>query len=670
MKSQFSLSRSFIHGMLPFCLFLAFSYQTHAQESLLTRQGSFSVGCNYWASHAGTHMWSDWKPEIIEKDFKLLSENGIKVLRVFPLWPDFQPIHQIYSGGGSKKFIGFKDAPLPSTGPESNGVSEEQLQHFQVMADLAGKYNLKLLVGLVTGWMSGQLYVPPALEGKNILTDPESLMWQQKLVTTFVTRFKDHPAIIGWDFGNECNVMQNVDNYFQAYVWSSVISGAIRSVDQTRPVVSGMHGLSVADNGQWRIVDQAALTDLLTTHPYSLFTPYASQDPVNSIRTLMHAAAEGRLYSDIGGKPCLTEETGVLGPNTAGEKEKAAFARTSLFSSWAHDCKGMFWWCGFDQLQLDFSPYNYSAVEQELGLFKADMSPKQVLVEFRNFSSFIDKFPLKTLPPRKTEAVLILTEGQDNWAVAYNSFILAKQAGFDLQFQKSEQELKEAPVYLLPSVKGLDAIFKDSWYRLLDKVKNGATLYVSLDFAYLPALTGPVGFEIRSNIQRRGSLKFMSKLGDDSLKFETFSERRLNIDPMKCTVIGREPDGNPAFFMTGYGKGKIYILTFPLEYNLAVTTAAFDKGSPQYSNIYKYLAKDVIEERILTGDNPYICVTEHQVSDAEKIIVMINYNYEDEPCKFRLKDGWRISDVLYGTRPSGKNLTMKANDAVVLVVKK
>ncbi|MBK7709648.1 MAG: hypothetical protein IPJ37_00750 [Bacteroidales bacterium] len=110
---------------------------------------------------------------------------------------------------------------------------------------------ISLIVGLVTGWMSGQLYVPPALEGKNILTDPESLMWQQKLVTTFVSRFKNHSAIAGWDFGNECNVMENVENYAQAYLWSSVISGAIRSEDKTRPVVSGMHGLSVSDNGQW-----------------------------------------------------------------------------------------------------------------------------------------------------------------------------------------------------------------------------------------------------------------------------------------------------------------------------------------------------------------------------------------------------------------------------------
>jgi beta-galactosidase len=644
--------------------------QLFAQESILTQQGSFVVGCNYWASNAGTHMWRDWRPDIIEKDFKQLSENGIKVLRVFPLWPDFQPIYQIYSAEGSKKYISFKDEPLPDTGPGVNGVSELQLQHFEIFASLAQKYNLKLIVGLVTGWMSGQLYVPPALEGRNILTDAESLTWQQKFVTTFVNRLKNQPSIIAWDFGNECNVMEKVENHYQAYVWASVISGAIRSEDKTRPVVSGMHGLSAADNAQWRIIDQAALTDLLTTHPYSLFTPFAGQDAINSIRTILHSAAETSLYSDIAGKPCLTEETGVLGPMTAGENEKAAFARSALFSNWAHDCKGMLWWCGYDQLSLDFPPYNYSALELQLGLIKEDRTPKQVLFEFKNFSSFLEKLPFKTLPPRKTEAVCILTEGQDNWSVAYSSFILSKQAGFDIKFQKSGQELKDAPIYLVPSVNGLDPFFKDDWFRILEKVKQGAILYLSLDDTFLPALNEPLGIEIKTNIKRRGTFSFISVTGTDSLNFITTSERKYIINPMTSKVIANESDGNPAFTESQYGKGKIYLLTFPLENNLSTSPGAFDKKSPAYYEIYKQFAKTLIDERILKQDNPNIGVTEHDLNLKEKVVILINYNSEDASIDFRIKEGWKISGCLYGEMPALKNVTIKGNDALVLMMKK
>ncbi|MBC7720741.1 MAG: cellulase family glycosylhydrolase [Pedobacter sp.] len=641
------------------------------QENILTKPGAFSVGVNYWASYAGIHMWRDWRPEIIEQDFKQLSENGIKVLRVFPLWPDFQPIHQVYSGEGSKKYMAFKDElPLPATGVGANGMSEEQLQHFEVLANLAEKYHLKLVVGLITGWMSGQLFVPSALEGKNILTDPESLMWQQKFITTFVNRLKNKPAILAWDFGNECNVMQKLDNHYQAYVWLSVLSGAIRSADNTRPIVSGMHSQQAEDNAPWRMVDQAALTDVLTTHPYSLWTKYTSQDGINTMRTILHGAAETKLYGDIGGKPCLTEETGVMGPMTGGEKEKVAFARTALFSNWAHDCKGTFWWCAYDQLSFNFPPYNFASVEAELGLIKEDRTPKPVMNELKKFSNFVDNLPFKNLPLRKTEAICILTENQDNWAVGYTSFVLAKQAGFDFQFQKAGQELKDAPLYMLPSIKGVDPLLKDLWLQLLDKVKAGATLYISLDDAYLPTFTGPLGIDISVNIKRRGNLNFISKLFGDSLNFTAESARKIVIDPMNNMVLAKEEDGNPVFMKSSYGKGSIYLLTFPIESNLTTLTGAFDKGQPAYANIYKEIAKPFIKERILSQNNPFIGTTEHAISENEKVVVLINYSTEDITVKPVIQVGWKITKTVYGSGVAAKSVVVKANDAVVVTLQK
>ncbi len=645
------------------------SQWTNAQDSLLIKKGTFAVGVNYWASYAGTHMWRDWKPGIIEQDFKQLAENGIKVLRVFPLWPDFQPIYQVYSGGGSKKYIATKDElPIPLTGPGSDGMNEEQMKNFGVFADLAQKYNLKLVVGLITGWMSGQLYIPPALEGKNAITDAEALVWQQKFVSSFVKRFKNKPAIIAWDFGNECNEMGRVNNNSEAYVWSAILAGAIKAEDKTRPLVSGMHSLSADKNANWRIIDQAATTDVLTTHPYSLWTKYASQDAINSMRTVLHAAAETRLYADIAGKPALTEETGVMGPMTGGEKEKAAFARTALFSNWAHDCKGTFWWCAYDQLSFNYPPYNYASVEAELGLIKEDRTPKPVMLEMKAFSNFIDKLPFKYLPERKTEAVCILTEGQDTWGVAYSSFVLAKQAGFDFIFQKAGQEIKDAPLYLLPSIKGIDPFYKDYWLKLLDKVKAGATLYLSLDDVYLPTFNEPLGIEVLNNSKRRGRVSFNGKIFGDSLSFSSDAERKIRIDPKKATVLAKEEDGNPVLIKTTYGKGIIYLLTFPLEMNTTTSTGSLDKGQPLFANIYREIAKPLIMDRILSQPNIYVGTTEHSINDKEKVVILINYNTEDVATNVIVKEGWKVSGSLYGIVPSDNSYSIKANDALVLRV--
>ena len=60
--------------------------------SQLFSPGRTAVGCNYWASHAGVRMWRDWNPAQVERDFDLMVSHGIEVVRVFPLWPDFQPL--------------------------------------------------------------------------------------------------------------------------------------------------------------------------------------------------------------------------------------------------------------------------------------------------------------------------------------------------------------------------------------------------------------------------------------------------------------------------------------------------------------------------------------------------------------------------------------------------
>ena len=54
------------------------------QRGMFEAGGRFFVGCNYWASHAGIAMWRKWDADTVRADLKLLSENAVEVLRVFP----------------------------------------------------------------------------------------------------------------------------------------------------------------------------------------------------------------------------------------------------------------------------------------------------------------------------------------------------------------------------------------------------------------------------------------------------------------------------------------------------------------------------------------------------------------------------------------------------------
>ena len=101
----------------------------------------FTLGANYWASHAGTMMWRDWKPEVVEEDMKKLSDCGVKVVRAFPLWSDFQPITKLLGGNGVVNEISHGERFLDLRNPaERAGVSQIMMDRFKAFCEIADKY--------------------------------------------------------------------------------------------------------------------------------------------------------------------------------------------------------------------------------------------------------------------------------------------------------------------------------------------------------------------------------------------------------------------------------------------------------------------------------------------------------------------------------------------------
>ena len=273
---------------------------------------SFIIGCNYWASNAGTEMWKNWSEEAVREDFAILSAHGIGTMRVFPNWRDFQPIVPVLSGGASVREYRLEGDRFPKN---PYWLDEVMLSRFSRFCDIAAEYDIKLIVGILTGWMSGRTFIPSALFGKNLFTDPVALLFEQRFVKGIVTNFKNKSAIYAWDLGNECNCLYGVDNKYEASNWTGTIANAIRANDNTRPVVSGMHSIGVdAPNVSWTIKGQAEFCDILTTHPYPYWVNYAYKDRTASLRTAMHATCETKYYADLGKRPCLVEEIGTMGP--------------------------------------------------------------------------------------------------------------------------------------------------------------------------------------------------------------------------------------------------------------------------------------------------------------------------------------------------------------------
>ena len=591
----------------------------------------FMLGCNYWESHAGAEMWKNWDEEQVERDMQDLSEYGVKYLRVFPNWKDFQPVMPVYGGEGR-----IKEYMLEGCREPENPwyLDEVMLDRFGKFCTVAEKYGMKLIVGLITGWMSGRLFIPSALNGKNLCTDPVALKFELLMVRGIVSRFCDRDVIYAWNLGNECNCMSKVNTREEAMVWTAAVSNAIRAADPDRPVISGMHSLSV-DRDAWRITDQADWNDILTTHPYAYFVPYCRNDPIDSIRTLMHGTCETMLYASVGKKPCLVEELGTLGPNICNDDISGSFMRLNLISNWANGSAGLLWWCAHEQLNLETPPYNWFMLERELGMLDINRRPKPILKEMKKFSDWLGTVDFELEAPVK-DALILLTKEQDCWATAFMSFILGKQAGVTLDFLAPNLDIPDSAVYFMPSVHSGCPLYARYYNQLLDKVYNGAVLYVSNGDAFFNKREEVFGASVISSEDTYDSGTFT--FNGSVIPYERYC--KVEIEPTTAQVLANDGNGKPIFTVNNFGKGKIHYLNFPLEDMLSRQNHAFDGGAYK---IYEYVLKELLEKKTVRKLNSKVGVTENG-----SIATVINYSNEPVKTGLYLQNGKRIGHIFRG----------------------
>ncbi len=139
------------------------------------KQGTMSVGVNYWASHAATRMWTQWDESVVKNDIKNLASIGCQYLRVFPLWPDFQPIMVLrtncFKGGYPQGYAFTGERPMPNTEAGRAGVDEVMMERFEKLCDYAYEYGMYVIVPLINGHMTFRIYNPPALDGLDHFRD-------------------------------------------------------------------------------------------------------------------------------------------------------------------------------------------------------------------------------------------------------------------------------------------------------------------------------------------------------------------------------------------------------------------------------------------------------------------------------------------------------------------
>ena len=335
----------------------------------------------------------------------------------------------------------------------------------------------------------------------------------------------------------------------------------------------------------------------------------------------------------------------------------AASLRSILWNLWSEDRRGLLWWCAFDQEKQAIAPYDWKEPGLEHGLFASDRTPHPTAEVLRDFRNFLDGLPFDALPAREPDAVAVVTDEH----TALGTYLLARQAGIHLAFRHARQELPEAACYFLPSAAGRAGFSVRGWEKLLERVRNGATLYLSLNDTILSGIDDVFGAGVRDRrvTDDRPEFRF-----DAGFSFTLPRRIRYRMNSYGAEVLGREADGNPAFFRHRFGKGMVYLLNFPLEAAAANTIGGFE------TDAWKLYREILHPRRLAESPSPFLQLTEHHFADGRTALIAVNNQPEPFKGALVLPAGRRLLDQRSDSNATWRagTLEMPPNSGLLLLL--
>ena len=210
---------------------------------------------------------------------------------------------------------------------------------------------------------------------------------------------------------------------------------------------------------------------------------------------------------------------------------------------------------------------------------------------------------------------------------------------------------------MLPSISGTHICEKRKLEQLLQKVSEGATLYISTDNAVISGFKEIVGLKVIDSFEAQ--IKGILNVAGKSLPY--MKSRNILLETRQAEVLLYDSENNPMLAVNKYGKGKIIYLNFSLENYLVDVHEAFDKG---YEKLYELIFKEVLDKRIIRIDSDGVVYTIHK-KDNGIIVVALNYSEKEQPLLLKLQSEYIITNCLYGETDK-----IKAWDGCVLFLTK
>ncbi|MGC9539015.1 glycoside hydrolase 5 family protein [Streptomyces sp. UG1] len=317
-------------------------------------------GVNYTPSEGWFHHWLDFDPDSVRADLDSTAALGLDHIRVFPLWPYFQPNRTLIRG--------------------------RAIEHLVQLVDAAAERGLDVNVDGLQGHLSSFDYLPAwtrTWHRRNLFTDPEAVEGQAAYLRTLAAALDDRPNFLGMTLGNEVNQFSagphpDPDRATEAEIdrWLARMLAACEEGAPGRLHLHAEYDATWYQDDQPFTPAQAARHGAVTAVHSWVFNGTAQRHGRTSVPTEHHAAylvELSKAWADDPHRPVWLQEVGAPAPLIPPE-HAAAFTEATVAS--ALDCPdlwGITWWCSHD-VSRDLA--DFPDLEYGLGLLTNDRKPK------------------------------------------------------------------------------------------------------------------------------------------------------------------------------------------------------------------------------------------------------------------------------------------------------
>ncbi|MFE7119424.1 glycosyl hydrolase [Streptomyces sp. NPDC057654] len=317
-------------------------------------------GVNYTPTRGWFHHWLDFDLDEVRADLDSIAELGLDHIRVFPLWPVFQPNRTL--------------------------IRPRAVEQLVQLVDAAGERGLDVNVDGLQGHLSSFDFIPSwtaTWHRRNMFTDPDVVEGEAEYLRTLAAALAGRSNFLGMTVGNEINQFSGdphpdpdrIDAE-QAGAWLRRMVGAC---EEGAPGKMHLHASYDAawylDGHPFTPAHSAQIGAATAVHSW-VFNGTAQRHGRDGAATEQHAAyliELSKAWAKDAHHPVWLQEVGAPAPHIPAE-HAAAFTEATVAN--ALDCGdvwGVTWWCSHD---VDRSLADFPELEYALGLFTNDRRVK------------------------------------------------------------------------------------------------------------------------------------------------------------------------------------------------------------------------------------------------------------------------------------------------------